>query len=58
MAYYIYKDISGQWRWRYVAGNNRIIAVSSESYFNKADCQNAVEIMRRSWESEVFYLSP
>lgn len=33
-----YSDKRGEWRWRVVAGNGRILAVSSESYKNQLDC--------------------
>jgi len=33
-----------QWRWRLVAGNSRIIA-SGESYFNRQDCVDAVNLI-------------
>lgn len=39
-----YKDKRGEWRWRVVAGNGRILAVSSESYKNKLDCIAGVEL--------------
>lgn len=49
MDYYnLYKDGLGQWRWRYVSSNGRVIAASSESYINKADAQNGINIMKRS----------
>lgn len=49
MDYYnLHKDGLGQWRWRYVSSNGRVIAVSSESYINKADAQNGINIMKRS----------
>ena len=34
-----YQDASGQWRWRAVAPNGKIVADSSESYVNRADCE-------------------
>ena len=33
-----YKDSSGKWRWRRVAGNGQIVGASSEGYVNRADC--------------------
>ena len=35
MKFYLYKDQSNYWRWRLVATNGKIIAESSESYWNK-----------------------
>ncbi len=34
----IYKDDRGDWRWRRVASNGRIVGASSEGYNNRADC--------------------
>lgn len=52
--YQMYVDTNRQWRWRYVAANNRIIAVSSEAYYNKADCRAAIDIMRNSSGDPVY----
>lgn len=35
-----------QWRWRFVAGNGRIIAMSSESYINREDCIDSIYLVR------------
>lgn len=35
----IYKDKSGEWRWRITANNNDIIGASCEGYKNKADAE-------------------
>jgi uncharacterized protein YegP (UPF0339 family) len=32
MTYVYYKDAKGEWRWRLVAANGRIIADSGEGY--------------------------
>ncbi len=38
-----YKDALGQWRWRRVAPNGRIVGASSQGYSNKNDCiDNAI----------------
>jgi hypothetical protein len=54
MYYAIYKDTSGQWRWRFVAANGKIIGVSSESYFNKQDCLHAITLMKLSGSAPVY----
>lgn len=51
--YIMYKDSQNQWRWRYVTSNHRIIAVSSEAYFNKSDCLASINIMKASGGSSV-----
>ncbi|WP_461054175.1 YegP family protein [Spirosoma arcticum] len=33
-----YKDAQGQWRWRRVAPNGRIVGASSQGYSNYSDC--------------------
>ena len=42
----LYKDKSGEYRWRFLADNNRIIADSSEGYVNKADCRHGIELVK------------
>ncbi|WP_411884811.1 YegP family protein [Polaromonas sp. YR568] len=47
MQYQLYPvTVNGgtQWRWRLVAGNNRVIA-SGESYFNRQDCVDVVNLI-------------
>lgn len=34
-----YKDSSGDWRWRAVATNGRVVADSAEGYRNRADAE-------------------
>jgi uncharacterized protein YegP (UPF0339 family) len=48
MQYHMYRDANNQWRWRLVAGNNRIIANSGEGYFNEADCRHAIDLVASS----------
>jgi len=40
----IYKDNRGEWRWRRVAPNNQIVAVSGEGYKSQKFC---VQMVRR-----------
>ncbi|MYA16686.1 MAG: DUF1508 domain-containing protein [Gammaproteobacteria bacterium] len=41
----IYKDIIGEWRWTIYAGNGKALAVSSEGYHNKRDCEHALGLL-------------
>jgi len=34
------KNILGQWRWKIVATNGKTIGASSESFWNKKDCED------------------
>lgn len=35
---HVYRDRLGEWRWRALAGNNKIVATSSEGYNNRMYC--------------------
>lgn len=53
-SYWIYRDNRNEWRWTYDASNGRTIAVSSEGYVRKSDCERSIEIMKASAYSEVW----
>lgn len=53
-SYLMYKDAAKEWRWKYEAKNGRIIAVSSESYHNKADCRHSVDLIRGSGNDPIW----
>lgn len=46
MNFYIYKDHAGEWRWFLYAANNKKVADSGEGYLNKADCLDAIRLIR------------
>ncbi len=48
MKYNIFKDKAGEWRWRLVATNGKIIADSGEGYNNKADCLHGIDLVKDS----------
>ncbi len=54
MAYYVYRDVVGQWRWYLQAGNGRKIANSGEGYFNKSDCLSAIRLVATSGNMPVY----
>lgn len=37
-----FADKNNQWRWRAVAGNNKIVCTSAESYHNITDCEDGL----------------
>jgi predicted RNase H-like HicB family nuclease/uncharacterized protein YegP (UPF0339 family) len=45
-TYEILRDVSGQWGWHLVAADGRIIATSSERYKTKAECLEAIELVK------------
>ena len=52
-AFQVYEDSAGEWRWRLVAGNGRIIAASGEGYRDKQDCLHGIELVKDSKEVKV-----
>lgn len=48
MYFILYKDADGQWRWNFNANNNKIIAMSSESYINKTDALNSINLVKNN----------
>lgn len=42
----VYRDRSGEWRWRLRASNSRIIADSGEGYKRKSSAKKAAERMQ------------
>ncbi|WP_410489483.1 YegP family protein [Agrobacterium tumefaciens] len=53
-SYWMYKDNKGEWRWTYEASNAKTIAVSSEGYVKRSDCERSIEIMKASTHSQVW----
>ena len=45
-TYEILRDASGMWGWHLVAADGRIIATSSERYKTKAECLEAIELVK------------
>ena len=41
----VYRDLAGEWRWKVVAANGRIVADSAESYQRQRDCRRAMRIV-------------
>ena len=54
MQYRVYKDNAGQWRWRFIAANGRIIADSAEGYWNQADCMAGITLVKSSSTAPVY----
>jgi uncharacterized protein len=48
-----YRDqgLYSQWRWRLVANNGKTIANSGEGYWNEADCDHAIALVKDSFRS-------
>lgn len=44
----VYRDASGQHRWRFQASNNKIIAVSGESFATKRNCLDSIALVKQN----------
>lgn len=54
MGYYVKsRDSQGLWRWTFKAANHEPIAVSSESYWNEADCDHGIGLVKNSGSAPV-----
>jgi uncharacterized protein YegP (UPF0339 family) len=47
LTFEIYKDRSGEHRWRLLASNGQNIASSGQGYKDKRDCKNAIERIKK-----------
>jgi uncharacterized protein YegP (UPF0339 family) len=54
MNYKLYKDSTGQWRWKLRSANGNTIADSGESYWNKADCLAGISLVKGSSTAPVY----
>ncbi len=55
----MYMDKAGDWRWRFIAPNNKKMADSVEGYRSESSCMNAIEVIRReSDNSKITKLVP
>ena len=54
-SYWMYKDNRNEWRWTYEASNGKTIAVSSEGYVKRIDCERSIDIMKGSSGSPVWF---
>ena len=43
----IFKDKSGEWRWRLRADNNQIIATPGESYKKLSTCIRGIKLVKK-----------
>ncbi len=53
VAYRVYQDEAGEWRWNLRASNGRIIADSGEGYRHRHDCLHGIELVKGSAKAAV-----
>ena len=44
----VYKDKSGEWRWKIVAENGNILSAATEGYANRSDAERSLEATREA----------
>ena len=47
LAFEVYEDNSNEVRWRAKAANGQVVATSSQGYKTKADCEKAIDLIRK-----------
>jgi len=47
MHFNLYKDHGGEWRWRLIAVNGKIVADSGESYSTKANAEAGIALVQK-----------
>jgi hypothetical protein len=58
-SFEIYLDHRGEYRWRFKASNGEVVAVSSEGYTTKENCQYSVHLVKTySPTASVYDLTP
>jgi uncharacterized protein YegP (UPF0339 family) len=53
MRFVVFRNLVGQWQWKLVSPNRRIIAESVERYWKKADCEAGIELVKSSAQAPV-----
>jgi uncharacterized protein YegP (UPF0339 family) len=43
----VYEDKGKEFRWRLKASNGQVVAASSGAYANKADCEKAIDVVKK-----------
>lgn len=54
MYFVLFKDVAGYWRWTLKASNHEPIAVSSESYVNKAGAEHGIALAKSAYNAPVY----
>ena len=57
MRFEIYKDHTGDWRWRLRTPNGNVVADSAEGYRHRADCERGIALTKTCAEAPVVDMS-
>lgn len=53
MEYVLKQDKKNEYRWKLVADNNKTLAMSSEGYKNRGDCEHAISLVQGSQDATI-----
>ena len=53
MRFELYRDASGEWRWRLRVQNGNVIAESGEGYRHREDCEHAITLVKRCTDASI-----
>lgn len=53
MRFELYRDASGEWRWRLRTTNGDVIADSAEGYSRRTDCEHGIALVKGSAEAAI-----
>ncbi|WP_210485760.1 YegP family protein [Microvirga antarctica] len=48
MRFELYRDSTGEWRWRLRVQNGQVIAESGEGYVRRQDCEHGIDLVKQS----------
>lgn len=43
----IYQDLQSDYRWRFVANNGKILALSEEGFHNRLNCEHSIILLKQ-----------
>lgn len=53
MRFELYREASGDWRWRLRTRNGNVIADSAEGYRHRQDCERGIELVKEAASAPV-----
>jgi uncharacterized protein YegP (UPF0339 family) len=48
MRFEVYRDATGDWRWRLRHQNGQVVAESAEGYRRREDCEHGIDLVKQS----------
>jgi uncharacterized protein len=58
VAYHMYRDTQGRWRWRLVSADGRLLALAGAGYASESECSAAIDLVKGSAASAPVHKKP